>query len=53
MKQRSPLAPIFLIVLVDVLALTIMIPLLPFYTEAFGGAHAGRIEAVGHYGCGR
>jgi DHA1 family tetracycline resistance protein-like MFS transporter len=36
-KQRSPLAPIFLIVLVDVLALTIMIPLLPFYTEAFGG----------------
>jgi MFS family permease len=36
-KQRSPLVPIFLIVLVDVLALTIMIPLLPFYTEAFGG----------------
>jgi len=34
---KSPLVPIFLIVLVDVLALTIMFPLMPFYTEAFGG----------------
>lgn len=32
----GPLAPIFLIVLVDVLSLTIMIPLLPFYAQAFG-----------------
>jgi MFS family permease len=32
----SSLLPIFLIVAVDVLALTIMIPLLPFYAEHFG-----------------
>lgn len=38
MKARSPLGPIFLIVLVDVLSLTIMIPLLPFYAEAFGAS---------------
>ena len=31
--KRSPLLPIFLIVLVDILGLTIMIPLLPFYAE--------------------
>jgi DHA1 family tetracycline resistance protein-like MFS transporter len=37
-KARSPLAPIFLIVLVDVLSLTIMIPLLPFYAKAFGAS---------------
>jgi MFS transporter, DHA1 family, tetracycline resistance protein len=35
---RSPLAPIFLIVLVDILSLTIMIPLLPFYADAFGAS---------------
>jgi MFS transporter, DHA1 family, tetracycline resistance protein len=33
---RSPLLPIFLIVAVDVLGLTIMIPLLPFYAEKLG-----------------
>ena len=34
--RRSPLLPIFLIVVVDILGLTIMIPLLPFYAEQFG-----------------
>ena len=33
---RSPLLPIFLIVCVDVLGLTIILPLLPFYAEHFG-----------------
>jgi MFS family permease len=32
----SPLLPIFLTVLVDVLGLTIVLPLLPFYAEDFG-----------------
>src|SRR5262245_61843395 len=36
--KNSSLLPIFLIVLVDVLALTIMIPLLPFYAEHFGAS---------------
>jgi DHA1 family tetracycline resistance protein-like MFS transporter len=36
--KRSPLLPIFLIVLVDILGLTIMIPLLPFYAESFGAS---------------
>ncbi len=34
--MRSPLIPIFLIVVVDVLGLTIMLPLLPFYAERLG-----------------
>lgn len=34
----SPLLPIFLIVAVDVLGLTIMIPLLPFYAEKMGAS---------------
>ncbi|HLW75962.1 MAG TPA: MFS transporter, partial [Bryobacteraceae bacterium] len=38
--MRSPLLPIFLIVAVDVLGLTIMIPLLPFYAERFGASPA-------------
>ena len=38
MKQRSPLLPIFLIVLVDVLGFTIVIPLLGFYAEKFGAS---------------
>jgi DHA1 family tetracycline resistance protein-like MFS transporter len=37
-KPRSPLLPIFLIVLVDVLGLTIILPLLPFYAEHFGAS---------------
>jgi MFS transporter, DHA1 family, tetracycline resistance protein len=35
---RSPLLPIFLTVLVDVLGLTLMLPLLPFYAEHFGAS---------------
>src|SRR6185369_5267077 len=34
--RRSPLLPIFLVVLVDVLGFTIVYPLLPFYAEKFG-----------------
>jgi MFS transporter, DHA1 family, tetracycline resistance protein len=34
--KKSPLLSIFLIVLVDVLGLTIILPLLPFYAEAMG-----------------
>lgn len=34
--RRSPLLPIFLIVVVDVLGLTIILPLLPFYAENLG-----------------
>lgn len=36
--RRSPLLPIFLIVLVDVLGLTIVIPLLAIYSERFGAS---------------
>ena len=36
--MKSPLLPIFLIVVVDVLGLTIMLPLLPFYAEHFGAS---------------
>lgn len=35
--KRSPLLSIFLIVLVDIMGYTIILPLLPFYTEAMGG----------------
>ncbi|MCA9925985.1 MAG: MFS transporter, partial [Anaerolineales bacterium] len=38
--------PIFIIVLVDLLGLTIIIPLLPLYATAFG-AHAFMIGALG------
>lgn len=38
MSQRSPLLPIFLIVLVDVLGFTIVIPLLSLYAEKFGAS---------------
>src|SRR5947208_16662364 len=38
--MRSPLLPIFLVVLVDVLGLTILLPLLPFYAEHFGASPA-------------
>jgi DHA1 family tetracycline resistance protein-like MFS transporter len=34
--KGSPLLPIFLIVLVDILGLTIILPLLPFYAEKMG-----------------
>ncbi|MCK6589300.1 MAG: MFS transporter [Polyangiaceae bacterium] len=35
---RSPLTPIFLTVLVDVLAMTLVLPLLPFYAQHFGAS---------------
>jgi MFS family permease len=35
---RSPLLPIFLIVVVDILGMTIILPLLPFYAEHFGAS---------------
>ncbi|MCX5743047.1 MAG: MFS transporter [Proteobacteria bacterium] len=38
MKKHSPLLPIFLIVLVDVLGFTIVIPLLSLYAEKFGAS---------------
>ncbi|HUJ22363.1 MAG TPA: MFS transporter [Bryobacteraceae bacterium] len=37
-QSRSPLLPIFLIVMVDVLGLTIILPLLPFYAERLGAS---------------
>ena len=36
--RRSPLLPIFLIVVVDVLGLTIILPLLPFFAEKLGAS---------------
>jgi DHA1 family tetracycline resistance protein-like MFS transporter len=36
LMKRSPLLSIFLIVFVDVLGLTIILPLLPFYAESMG-----------------
>jgi DHA1 family tetracycline resistance protein-like MFS transporter len=38
MKRPSPLLAIFMVVLVDVLGLTVMIPLLPFYAEKYGAS---------------
>lgn len=39
MRNRlSPITAIFLIVLVDILGFTIMIPLLPFYAARFGAS---------------
>jgi MFS transporter, DHA1 family, tetracycline resistance protein len=40
MSRRSPLLPIFLIVLVDIVGFTLVIPLLPIYAEHIGGATA-------------
>jgi multidrug resistance protein len=37
-RPKSPLLPIFLIVMVDVLGLTIILPLLPFYAESLGAS---------------
>ena len=47
-RQASPLLPIFLIVLVDVLGFTIILPLLPFYSEHLGASPAvvGAIVAI-------
>jgi len=38
--RKSPLLPIFLIVSVDVLGLTIILPLVPFYAEHYGASPA-------------
>jgi len=35
---RSPLIPIFLTIFVDILALTMMLPLLPYYAKHFGAS---------------
>lgn len=43
--SRSPIAPIFLIVLVDILGLTMIMPLLPFYARTFG-ATAQQVGAL-------
>ncbi len=46
--KRSPLFSIFLIVLVDIMGFTIILPLLPFYAEHFGASpvQVGQIIAV-------
>ena len=38
MRARSPLLPVFLIVLVDVFGLTLVLPLLAIYAERFGAS---------------
>jgi MFS family permease len=45
----APLLPIFLIVAVDVLGLTLMIPLLPFYAESLGATPAQVGWLIGIY----
>ena len=47
--MRSPLLAIFLIVTVDILGLTIMIPLLPFYAEKLGASPAQVGLLIGVY----
>jgi MFS family permease len=47
--RRSPLLPIFLIVLVDVLGFTIVIPLLGFYAERFGASPLVAMTLVSVY----
>src|SRR6478672_11365577 len=46
--RSSPLLPIFLIVAVDILGYTIILPLLPFYAERLGASPAvvGMLVAV-------
>jgi MFS transporter, DHA1 family, tetracycline resistance protein len=46
--KKSPLLPIFLIVAVDVLGLTLILPLLPFYAEKMGATptEVGLLVAV-------
>lgn len=45
----GPLLPVFLIVAVDVLGLTLMIPLLPFYAESMGAGPAQVGWLIGIY----
>jgi len=49
--SRSPLLPIFLIVLVDILGLTIILPLLPFYAEHFGASATVVGLLISSYAC--
>ncbi len=49
MSSRSPLLPIFLIVLVDVLGFTIVIPLLAYYAEHFGASPLVAMTIVSSY----
>jgi MFS transporter, DHA1 family, tetracycline resistance protein len=49
--NRSPLLPIFLIVLVDILGLTIILPLLPFYAEHFGASATVVGLLISTYAC--
>jgi MFS transporter, DHA1 family, tetracycline resistance protein len=37
---KGPLVPIFLVILVDLLGLSVILPLLPFYAESFGASPA-------------
>ena len=48
MRKLPPTLPVFLIVLVDVLGLTMLIPLLPFYAQTFGATEVqvGALMAV-------
>jgi MFS transporter, DHA1 family, tetracycline resistance protein len=50
-ENRSPLLPIFLIVLVDILGLTIILPLLPFYAEHFGASATVVGLLISSYAC--
>jgi DHA1 family tetracycline resistance protein-like MFS transporter len=46
---RSPLVPILLTVFVDVLGLTLMLPLLPFYAEHFGATPLVATSLIASY----
>ncbi len=46
---RSPLLPIFLTVFVDVLGLTLMLPLLPLYAEHFGAGPQTATTLISSY----
>jgi len=48
-RFSSPLLPIFLIVAVDVLGFTIILPLLPFYSERLGASATAVGELVATY----
>src|SRR6202012_4515860 len=48
-RFASPLLPIFLIVAVDVLGFTIILPLLPFYSERLGASATVVGELVSTY----
>jgi len=48
-SRRSPLLPIFLIVLVDVFGLAMIIPLLTIYAEQFGASPLGATLLISIY----